>query len=104
MAVTAPGCRAAARPADTRVPALVRQQAVECLRNRNRHARGHVHRGAAYISRLGGNRHIRRRGRARRDHEEHILCFQPRLDPLAGALHLTFREAAEEVLVTLDLG
>jgi hypothetical protein len=61
-------------------------------------------RGAAYISRLGGNRHIRRRGRVRRDHEEHCLCFQPRLDPLAGALHLTVRGAAEEVLVTLDLG
>jgi hypothetical protein len=61
-------------------------------------------RGGAYISRLGGNRHVRRRGRTRRDHEEHFLCFQPRLDPLAGALHLTFRGAAEEVLVSLDLG
>lgn len=61
-------------------------------------------RGGAYISRLGGNRHVRRRGRTRRDREEHFLCFQPRLDPLAGALHLTFRGAAEEVLVSLDLG
>jgi hypothetical protein len=61
-------------------------------------------RGGAYISALGGNRHIRRGGRERRDHEEHLLRFQPRLDPLAAALHLTFRGTAEEVLVSLDLG
>jgi hypothetical protein len=61
-------------------------------------------RNGAYISSLGGDGPIRRRGRERRDHEQRFLRFQPRLDPLAATLHLTFRGAAEEVLVTLDLG
>ena len=60
-------------------------------------------RGAAYISSLGGNRINKRRGRERREQEEHFLHFQPRLDPLARILHLTFRGAAEEVRVTVDL-
>jgi hypothetical protein len=60
--------------------------------------------GGAYISELGGDRHLRRRARERLDHEEQVLRFRPRLVPLAGALHLTFRGAAEEILVSLDLG
>ena len=43
--------------------------------------------GGAYISELGGDRHLRRRARERIDHEEQVLRFRPRLDPLAGALH-----------------
>jgi hypothetical protein len=61
-------------------------------------------RGGAYISHLGGDRHIRRRGRDNRDHQEYVLRFQPRLDPLARALDLRFRGAAEEVPVHLELG
>jgi len=61
-------------------------------------------RGGAYISQLGGDRHLARRGRENRDHEEHLLRFQPRLDPLARALNLSSRGAAEEVLVNLELG
>lgn len=60
--------------------------------------------GGTYISQLGGSRHIRRRGRERLDHEEQVLRFHPRRDPLAGVLHLTFRGAAEEILIGLDLG
>jgi hypothetical protein len=60
--------------------------------------------GGAYISQLGGSVFPRRRGRERLDHEEQVLRFHPRLDPLAGALHLTFRAAADEILVSLDLG
>jgi hypothetical protein len=60
-------------------------------------------RGGAYVSRPGGNRHIKRGGRESRDHEEHVLRFQPRLDPLARALELRFRGAADEILVNLEL-
>jgi hypothetical protein len=59
--------------------------------------------GGAYISQLGGDGHIERRARANRDHEEHSLGFQPRLDPLARALDLRFCGAAEEVLVSLRI-
>jgi hypothetical protein len=61
-------------------------------------------RGGAYMSQPGGDGHIERRGRENRDHEEHLLRFQPRLDPLAVSLDLSFRGAAEEFLVNLGLG
>jgi hypothetical protein len=61
-------------------------------------------RGGAYLSQLGGDEYIERRGRENRDHQEHLLRFQPRLDPLARALDLSFRGAAEEVVVNLELG
>jgi hypothetical protein len=43
-------------------------------------------------------------GREPRDHEERVLRFLPRLDPLARTLDLTFRGVDEEVRVSLDLG
>jgi hypothetical protein len=36
-------------------------------------------------------------------HEDLILRFRPRLDPLAHVLKLTIRGASEEVVVDLDL-
>jgi hypothetical protein len=53
-------------------------------------------RGGTYVSGFGG-------GTGHGDHEELALSFQPRLDPLAHALILTFRGASEEVPVDITL-
>jgi hypothetical protein len=53
-------------------------------------------RGGMYVSGFGGST-------GRGDHEELALSFQPRLDPLAHALLLTFRGASGEVAVDITL-
>jgi len=52
--------------------------------------------GGSYVSMFGGST-----GHA--DHEELTLQFQPRLDPLARALTLTFSGAHQQAAVDLDL-
>jgi hypothetical protein len=53
-------------------------------------------RGGTYVSGFGGST-------GHGDHEELALSFQPRLDPLAHALLLTFRGASEEVPADITL-
>jgi hypothetical protein len=53
-------------------------------------------RGRRYVSTFGGST-------GRGDHEELILRFQPRLDPLAGSVKLAFTGAAGQVVVEVRL-
>jgi hypothetical protein len=59
-------------------------------------ARAEDDRGGLYISNWGGSS-------GHGDHEELILTFLPRLDPLARVLTLTFTHAAQEVSIELQL-
>ena len=52
--------------------------------------------GGLYLSQFGGSS-------GNRDHEELILRFLPRLDPLARTLTLTFTHRAEQVSIELQL-
>jgi hypothetical protein len=53
-------------------------------------------RGSTYLASFGG-------GETYRDYEEASVVFQPALDPLAGAVTLTFRGTETQVTVRVDL-